>query len=116
MDTDHTKPSVFSDIRVLELTGEPGQQCGKLFADMGADVIRVEPPRGAGSRAVGPFLDDLPHPDRSLSFWHHNTNKRSVTLELQTPTGAAIFNRLVGTADVLLEDQPPGAMTELGLS
>src|SRR5712692_3961584 len=100
-------PSVFDDIRVLEVTSEPGQQCGKLFADMGADVIRVEPPQGASSRAVGPFLDDVQDPDRSLSFWHHNTSKRGITLDLNTQPAIQIFQRLIKTADVLLEDGPP---------
>ncbi|MBI2886518.1 MAG: CoA transferase [Chloroflexi bacterium] len=109
------EPSVFSDVRVLELTGILGQQCGKLFADMGADVIRVEPPGGAESRRIGPFLSDVPHRDRSLSFWHYNTSKRSITLDLACPTGAAIFRRLVATTDVLVEDQPPGALPALGL-
>jgi len=107
--------SVFDDIRVLELTGVIGQQCGKLFADMGADVIRVEPPEGAEARQVGPYLADLADPNRSLSFWHHNTSKRSITLDLQSPSGADIFRRLVAGADVLVEDGPPGALAALGL-
>lgn len=115
MQLDGSGPSVFDDIRVLELTGLAGQQCGKLFADMGADVIRVEPPGGAESRHIGPFLTDQPHPDRSLSFWHHNTSKRSITLDLRAPSGAAIFRRLVATADVVVEDNPPGALPALAL-
>ena len=103
MQADNEEPSVFNDIRVLELTGVIGQQCGKLFADMGADVIKVEPIDGAESRRVGPYLGDAPHPDRSLSFWQHNTNKRSISLDLRSPSGTAIFRRLVSTADVLLE-------------
>lgn len=115
MQTASGGPSVFDDIRVLELTGVIGEQCGKLFADMGADVIRVEPPGGAQSRKVGPFLADRPHPDRSLPFWHHNTNKRSITLDLHSSSGAALFRRLAATADVVLEDQPPAALDALAL-
>jgi crotonobetainyl-CoA:carnitine CoA-transferase CaiB-like acyl-CoA transferase len=107
--------SVFDDIRVLELTGVVGEQCGKMFADMGADVIRVEPPGGSEARAIGPFLEDIPHPDRSLSFWHHNTNKRSVTLDLRSESGAPLFRRLIATADVLIEDRPPGELQRMGL-
>jgi crotonobetainyl-CoA:carnitine CoA-transferase CaiB-like acyl-CoA transferase len=108
-------PALFAGLRVFEVTGLIGQQCGKLFADMGADVIKVEPPEGAEGRRVGPFLDDLPDPNRSLSFWHHNTNKRSITLDIGSATGAEILRRLVATADVLIEDQPPGTLLELGL-
>jgi crotonobetainyl-CoA:carnitine CoA-transferase CaiB-like acyl-CoA transferase len=106
---------VFDDVRVVELTGLAGQQCGKLFADMGADVIKVEPPDGAEGRTVGPYLEDRRDLNRSLSFWHHNTNKRSVTLDLESKSGADAFRRLVATADVLLEDRPPGALARLGL-
>ena len=106
---------VFDDIRVVELTGRIGQQCGKLFADMGADVIKVEPPEGADGRQVGPYFADRPDVNRSLSFWHHNTNKRSVTLDLKSEPGAEAFRRLAATADVVLEDQRPGALPALGL-
>jgi crotonobetainyl-CoA:carnitine CoA-transferase CaiB-like acyl-CoA transferase len=64
---------------VLELADEKGQFCGKLMADLGADVIKVEPPGGQHTRAVGPFLNDIPHRERSLSFWHYNTSKRGIT-------------------------------------
>ena len=60
-----------SNLRVLELADEKGQFCGKLMADLGADVIKVEPPGGETARSVGPFLDDIPDPNRSLSFWHY---------------------------------------------
>jgi benzylsuccinate CoA-transferase BbsE subunit len=108
-------PAVFDDIRVLEITGLIGQQCGKLLADMGADVIRIEPPGGSEARHDGPFLDDKPDPDRSLSFWHHNTSKRSVTLDIRSPQGAEVLRRLVAEADVVLEDQAPGTLPALGL-
>src|SRR5262249_51291507 len=70
-------------LRVLELADEKGQYCGKLLADLGADVIKIEPPGGEAARRVGPFLDDIPHQDRSLSFWYYNTSKRGVTLNLR---------------------------------
>ena len=60
-------------------------------------------------------MEDIPHPDRSLSFWHYNTNKRGITLDLSCPSGADIFQRLVATADVVIEDRPPGAFPQLGL-
>ncbi len=108
-------PALFDGLRVLDLAGLAGQQCGKLFADMGADVLKVEPPEGAEGRRVGPFLDDVPHADRSLNFWHHNTNKRGVTLNLRSASGAALLRRLVARTDVLIEDEPPGTLPELGL-
>ncbi len=102
-------------LRVLELADEKGQFCGKLMADLGADVIKIEPPGGQNTRAVGPFLDDIPHREHSLSFWHYNTSKRGVTLNLETPEGKELFRRLVRTADILLETSPPGYLPSLGL-
>ena len=105
----------FAGIRVLELSGEMGQFCGKLMADLGADVIKIEPPGGEASRRVGPFLDDVPHGDRSLAFWHYNTSKRGITLDLETADGQAIFRRLAARADVILETRAPGHLASLGL-
>jgi len=102
-------------IRVLELADEKGQFCGKLMADLGADVVKIEPPGGQNTRSVGPFLDDVPHPERSLYFWHYNTSKRSVTLDLESSEGKGLFLRMVPTADVVLETYPPGYLPGLGL-
>ncbi|SVD48872.1 uncharacterized protein METZ01_LOCUS401726, partial [marine metagenome] len=65
-----TSSGPLSRLRVLELADEKGQYCGKLMADLGAEVIKIEPSGGEHARTVGPFLDDLPHRERSLSFWH----------------------------------------------
>ncbi|MBI4496952.1 MAG: CoA transferase [Chloroflexi bacterium] len=111
----HTAAGPLADIRVLELTDEKGQYCGKLMADMGADVIKVEPPGGDGARRVGPFVDDVPGPDRSLYFWHYNTSKRGVTLHLGTPQGRQIFTELARRADIVLESQQSGYLEGLGL-
>ncbi|MDP7588282.1 MAG: CoA transferase, partial [Dehalococcoidia bacterium] len=108
-------PGPLAGLRVLELTGEHAQWCGKLMADLGADVIKVEPPGGQHTRSVGPFLDDIPHRERSLSFWHYNTSKRGITLDLDSPGGRSIFLRLVPTVDVILETHPPGYLSSLGL-
>ena len=102
-------------MRVLELADEKGQFCGKLMADMGADVLKIEPPGGEASRTVGPFLDDIPHKERSLSFWHYNTSKRGITLNLETEDGRSLFRRLASTADVILETFAPGYLPSLGL-
>ena len=105
----------FSGIRVLELADEKGQWCGKLLADMGADVVKIEPPGGQETRTVGPFFRDMPNRDRSLSFWHYNTSKRGITLSLETEDGRRLFRRLAAQADVVLETFRPGYMASLGL-
>jgi crotonobetainyl-CoA:carnitine CoA-transferase CaiB-like acyl-CoA transferase len=102
-------------LRVLELADEKGQFCGKLFGDLGADVVKIEPPGGEPSRRTGPFLDDIPHPERSLSFWYYNTSERSITLNLETADGRGLFLRLAETADVILETFRPGFLASLGL-
>jgi len=68
-------------VRVLELVDESAEYCGRLLAGLGADVVKAEPPEGAPSRRIGPFLDDAPGPDRSLAFWADNVGKRSVVVE-----------------------------------
>lgn len=102
-------------LRVLELTDAIGQFCGKLMADMGADVIKIEPPGGHHTRTIGPFLDDIPHRERSLSFWHYNTSKRGLTLNLEATEGKDLFRRLVPQADIILETYLPGYLPALGL-
>src|SRR5213082_3410962 len=103
-----TLPGPLTGLRILELTDAKGQFCGKLMGDLGADVIKIEPPGGETTRRVGPFLDDIPHPDRSLSFWYYNTSKRGVTLNLETADGSRLFRRLATTSDVILETFRPG--------
>jgi len=93
-----------------------GPYCAKLLADLGAEVIKIEPP-GAGdeARTRGPFLHDNPHPDLSGLFLYLNTNKLGVTLNLNSSTAKTIFRQLIANADILIEDRPPGQMKELGL-
>ena len=109
------QPGPLSGLRVLELADEKGQYCGKLLADLGAEVIKIEPSGGESSRIVGPFLDDMPHRERSLSFWHYNTSKRGITLNLETEDGRDLFRRLAATADVILETFAAGYLPSLGL-
>ena len=108
-------PGPLAGLRMLELADEKGQFCGKLFGDLGADVVKIEPPGGEPSRRVGPFLDDIPDPERSLSFWYYNTSKRGITLNLETADGRRLFQRLAATSDVILETFRPGFLTPLGL-
>ncbi|PKB81855.1 MAG: CoA transferase [SAR202 cluster bacterium Io17-Chloro-G9] len=109
------QPGPLTGLRVLELADEKGQFCGKLMGDLGAEVIKIEPVGGETSRVVGPFLNDIPHRERSLSFWHYNTSKRSVTLNLETEDGRDLFRRLAATADVILETFAAGYLSSLGL-
>lgn len=107
--------AALADLRVLDLTDLKGALCPKLMGDMGADVIKIEPPGGDAMRTIGPFLDGKPHRDRSLLFWFYNTSKRGVTLDLHKPEGQNIFKKLVLQADVIVESFEPGALTRLGL-
>lgn len=102
-------------IRVLDLSGEPGQFCGKLMGDLGADVVKVEPPAGDEVRQLGPFYADLQEVNRSL-YWHAmNTSKRAVTLNLGAARGRELLWRLLATADIVLESFPPGTLERWGL-
>ena len=106
-----------SDLRVIDLTsGIAGPYCTKLFADFGADVIKVEQP-GSGdyARRMGPFPQDVTHPEKSSIFLFLNTNKRGITLDLQAAEGAETVKELVKGADVLVESFKPGVMAGLGL-
>ena len=110
-----TTPTALSDLRVLDLTDIKGALCAKLFGDMGADVIKIEPPGGDTMRLIGPFLDNKPHRDRSLLYWFYNTSKRGVTLDLQKPAGQELFKQLVTTVDVVIESFAPGVLEKLDL-
>lgn len=106
-----------SDLRVLDLTEAiAGPYCTKWFADFGAEVVKIERPGvGDSARSMGPFLHDEPGPERSGLFLYLNTNKKSITLNLDSPTTRQIFNRLVQKADILVESYSPGTMEAWGL-
>ena len=107
----------FDDVRVLDLSRwVAGDYCAKLLADLGADVIKIEKPgEGALTRHQGPFPGDIPDPEKSALFLHLNTNKRSITLNLDSDSGRQILLDLAGTADVVIEAFRPGTMERLGL-
>ena len=105
-----------SGLKVIEFTDEIAPWAGKLLAEMGADVVRIEPVEGSKTRWYEPFLDDTPDPEQSLFFWHYNVRKRSVALDIETKAGRDLFIRLVADADILIEDQSPGKMAELGIA
>jgi crotonobetainyl-CoA:carnitine CoA-transferase CaiB-like acyl-CoA transferase len=108
-------PAALAPYRVLDLTGEIGQYCGRAFAEMGATVIKVEPPEGDLLRRVGPFFHDEPRLDHGLLWFVLNASKKGVTCNLEQPDGRSLFRRLVAKADVVLESYPPGYLEGLGL-
>jgi len=101
--------------RVLDLSDEKGAFCGKLLGDLGADVIKVEPPTGDSMRFRGPFAGNEVHPEKSLHFLYFNTSKGSITLNIETSGGRDIFRTLAGKADVVIESFPSGYLASLGL-
>ncbi len=106
---------LLSGYRVLDLASDGVEIGATVLADLGADVIKVEPPWGDPSRSIGPYYHDEPGPDTSLFFWAYNVNKRGVTVNLATSDGRDVFRELVKTADFLLESFPPGQMAAWGL-
>ena len=110
-------PMALSNIKVLDFTQHiAGPYCTKLLADYGADVIKVERPgTGDGTRRLGPFPKDEPHLEKSGTFLHLNTNKRSVTLDLKTTQGQRIAGDLASQVDAVVESFRPGTMDRFGL-
>ncbi|HEX2276195.1 MAG TPA: CoA transferase, partial [Candidatus Tectomicrobia bacterium] len=110
-------PGSLSRLRIIEYsTSIAAAACGKMLADLGAAVLKVEPPRtGDPARYHGPFPDDMPDPERSGLFLYLNTNKRGVTLDPAGPTGRALLRGLLAVADVFLHNWPPAPAAALGL-
>jgi len=110
-------PRLFDHLKVVELAGDPsGEVVGKVLAQLGADVVKVEPPGGAPSRAVGPFAHGQVDEDHSLNFWFYNTNKRSVVVDHSTPDGRAALRRLLAGADVCITTLRPAEAAAAGLT
>jgi len=107
--------SLLGSYRAIDLTNDRGFLCGKILADMGAEVIKVENPRGEAARRIGPFYQDAPGPERSLSWLAYNAGKKGITLNIETDDGKALFLKLVQQTDFLLESFDPGYMETLGL-
>jgi CoA:oxalate CoA-transferase len=109
--------TALGDFRIIDLsTGIAGPFCTKLFADYGADLIKVEPTGGGDpARNLGPFFKDDPHPEKCLLFLYLNCNKRGITLNLESAAGRKILLELVKGADALIESFPPGYLAKLGL-
>ncbi|MEW6142341.1 MAG: CoA transferase [Chloroflexota bacterium] len=107
--------AMLGSYRVLDLTDDQGLYCGQLLGYLGADVIKVEHPGGDKSRLIPPFLHGVLGVDNSLYWRSFNTNKRGITLNLDTAQGRNIFRELVRKADIVVESFPPGYMAQLGL-
>ncbi len=108
--------SALGGLRVIDLSqGIAGPYCARLLADLGAEVIKVEPPEGDFTRRLGPFPGDVPDPEKSGLFIHLNGNKQSVTVDLDSDEGRAVLRKLIASADILIESETPGRMAELGL-
>jgi len=102
-------------VRVLDFTTDvAGPYATKLLADYGASVLKVEPIEGDPSRRAGPFLHNQPHPETSARFLHLNTNKRGITLNLETVEARHIVSRLIADVDVVIEDFAPGYLASIG--
>ena len=107
---------MLSPYRVLDLTDARGELAGMVLADLGSDVIRIEPPGGSPARRKGPLLADGPESERSLQFFAYNRNKRSMVLDLGAPAGRDELLQLVAGCDFVLESSPDGLLEQNGLS
>jgi len=110
-----TNDGLLNDYRVLDLCNSECLICGKLLADFGADVIKIEKPGGDAFRNIGPFYHDIPDPEKSIPWFAYNTGKRSISLDIETQDGQEIFKRLAKTIDIIVESLPPGYMEKWGL-
>src|SRR5687768_13499328 len=99
-------------VRVVDMADEKGELCGRVLADLGADVIRVEPPGGARSRRLPPFAPDG---RTSLYFAFRNLNKRGVEIDVGTGAGRNALRSLLATADIWVESTKPGELKAVGL-
>ena len=109
------RSELLKGLRMLDLTDEKGALCGKMFADMGAEVIKVEPPQGCPSRRIPPFLDDQPGLDNSLHFLAYQAGKRSITLNLGSADGRELLKELIKRSDFIVESFAIGYLDSIGL-
>lgn len=106
---------MLSGYKILDLTGELGSLGPKMLSDLGAEVIKIESPKGSPERNAKPFYHDEPGTENSLVFWAYNTGKKGITLDLENEQGKAIFLKLVESADALMESFDCGYMDSIGL-
>ena len=116
MTLDFAPSRLLSPYRVLDLTDETALLAGRILADLGADVVQIEPTAGSSARRVPPLAaDDVPEPDRSLYWSAYAANKRGIAIDITHPAGRDLLLRLAATADFLIESAAPGEMARLGL-
>jgi crotonobetainyl-CoA:carnitine CoA-transferase CaiB-like acyl-CoA transferase len=110
-------PRALEGMKIIEYCNMvSGPYCSKLLADMGAEVLKIEPPRiGDDSRRRGPFPGDIPHQEKSGLFLYLNSNKKGLTLDPSAAEGKKLFEKLIAQTDVLIEDRPPGELENLDL-
>ena len=106
---------LLSGFRALDLTGAKGYACGKILATLGVEVIKIEKPGGDPDRFIFPFCNNTPRSESSLWWLSFNTDKRSITLDIETDAGKEIFKKLVKNSDFVLESFDPGYLDNLGL-
>ena len=107
--------SALAPYRVVDLSEGGFNWCGKVLADLGADVIKVEPPGGSATRGRGPFVGDEPGPENSLFWWAYCNNKRGVVIDVEAEDGREKLRGLIRSADVLVESFRPGYLDGIGL-
>ncbi len=106
---------MLNHLRALDLTDDKGFLCGKMLADLGVNVIKIEKPGGDPSRNIGGFWGCAADPEKSLYWFAYNSNKKGITLDIEKTKGRGIFKKLVKTADFVIESFPPGYMDKLGI-
>ncbi len=99
----------------MDLADLSGAVCGRILADLGADVVKVEPPGGEADRMQPPFVGDVENSTRSIPWLAANVNKRGVTCDLKSTEGRALFARFAAGARIVIESFAPGRFAELGL-
>jgi crotonobetainyl-CoA:carnitine CoA-transferase CaiB-like acyl-CoA transferase len=114
MVSNQQKQTTLPPYRVIDLTEGGCMLGGRLLGDLGADVIKIEPPGGSPSRSQ-PFYKEIANPEKSLFWFAYNCNKRGITLDITKKEGQKLFKDLVRTADVILESFEPGYLSKLDI-
>ena len=115
-ESEREPPAALAHLRVVETGDVPAAYAGRLLADLGADVIKVEPPGGAPERRLPPFAGGVEDLERSLTSIHANTNKRSLVLDLSAEGDRDVFTKLLLSADVFVEATPLGRLESWGFT
>ncbi len=110
----NTDDCALGHLRIVELGDIPASYATRQLADLGADVIKVEPPGGDPNRLLPPFVGNIEHPERSLTFIHANTNKRGIVLDLGSESDREIFAKLLASANLFVEATALGLLEKFG--